>query len=142
MYGIGYFQNLGISVGICCWILWELSMIADIFKSRLIVYIFQVSWLFTLLKSAHNKKLFEYGRSWFVCQDFGLFQDFGVLQEGQEIHRVSYNYLDWAKYQNRHSSKSICQNSPLMGQSFWQKNSFISHILFELCLFWYLAQSR
>ena len=32
-------------------------------------------------------------------------------------------------------------DSPLIGQSFWQKNSFITHILFELCLFWYLAQS-
>ena len=48
-------------------------------------------------------------------------------------YRVYHNYLDWAKYQNRHSSKSICvmklffcQNSPLMGQSFWQKNSFIT----------------
>ena len=29
----------------------------------------------------------------------------------------------------------FCQNSPLVGQSFWQKNSFITHILFELCLF-------
>ena len=61
---------------------------------------------------------------------------------------MSHNYLDWAKYQNRHSSKSIwvmklffCQNSHLMGQSFWQKNSFITHIVFELCLFWYLARS-
>ena len=25
---------------------------------------------------------------------------------------------------------------------FWQKNSFITHILFELCLFWYLAHSQ
>ena len=56
--------------------------------------------------------------------------------------------MDWAKYQNRHSSKCIwvmklffCQNSPLMGQSFWQKNSFITHILFEVYLFLYLAQS-
>ena len=61
---------------------------------------------------------------------------------------LTNNYLDWAKYQNRPSSKSIwvmklffCQNYPLMGQSFWQKNSFITRILFELCLFWYLAQS-
>ena len=28
------------------------------------------------------------------------------------------------------------------GQSFWQKNSFITHLLFELCLFWYIAHSR
>ena len=26
-------------------------------------------------------------------------------------------------------------------REFWQKSSFITHILFELCLFWYLAQS-
>ena len=63
-------------------------------------------------------------------------------------YRVSRNYLDWAKYQNRHSSKSVWvmklffwQNDcPIRGE-FWQKNSFITHILFELCLFWYLAQS-
>ena len=43
------------------------------------------------------------------------------------------NYLDWAKCQNRHSSKNkwvmklfFCQNPPLM--DFWQKNSFITHI--------------
>ena len=59
-----------------------------------------------------------------------------------------YKEVDWAKYLNRHSSKSIwdmklffCQNSPLIGQSFWRKKSFITHILFEICLFWYLAQS-
>ena len=40
-----------------------------------------------------------------------------------------------------HSSKSIwliklsfCQNDPSMGQSFWQKDSLITHTLFELCL--------
>ena len=64
-------------------------------------------------------------------------------------YRVSHNYLDWAKYQNRHSLKSIwvmklifCQNDCPIRESFWQKISFITHILFELCLFWYLAQSR
>ena len=42
---------------------------------------------------------------------------------------------------NRHSSKSIsviklsfCQNDPLIGGSFWQKDSLITHILFELWL--------
>ena len=62
---------------------------------------------------------------------------------------VSHNSLDWTKYQNRHSSKSIwltklvfCQNNfPIRGP-FWQKNSFITQILFELFLFLYLAQSR
>ena len=28
-----------------------------------------------------------------------------------------------------------------MGESYWQKDSLITHILFELCLFRYLAQS-
>ena len=27
--------------------------------------------------------------------------------QNQGLKRVSHNYLDWAKYQNRHSSKSI-----------------------------------
>ena len=36
----------------------------------------------------------------------------------------------------------FCQNdSPIWG-SFWQKDSLITHILFELCLLWYLAQSQ
>ena len=30
---------------------------------------------------------------------------------------------------------SLCQNDPLIGESFWQKDSLITHILFELCLF-------
>ena len=54
---------------------------------------------------------------------------------------MSHNYLDWAKYQNRHSSKRIsvtklvfCRNeSPIRG-SFWQKDSLITHILFELAM--------
>ena len=44
----------------------------------------------------------------------------------------------WAKYQNRHSSKSIgviklssCQKDPPIEESFWQKDSMITHILFE-----------
>ena len=56
--------------------------------------------------------------------------------------------VDWAKLLNRHSSKSICviwlsfcQNDPPMGESFWQKENLVTHILFELCLFRYLAQS-
>ena len=56
---------------------------------------------------------------------------------------------DWAKYQNSHSSKSIrvtklffCQNGILLGRSFWPKDSFVTLILFELWLLWYLAQSQ
>ena len=41
----------------------------------------KVRWLFTLLKSANNKKVFEYGRNWFVCQSFRFFQDFGVMHK-------------------------------------------------------------
>ena len=37
---------------------------------------------------------------------------------------------------------SFCQNDYPIREEFWQKISFITHILFELCLFWYLAQSR
>ena len=58
-----------------------------------------------------------------------------MILEWNKVHicRVSHNYLDWAKYQNRHSSKNIyqvmnlffCQNAPLMGQSFWQNTSKI-----------------
>ena len=56
---------------------------------------------------------------------------------------------DWAKCYNRHSSKNIwvtrlffCQNGVLLGGSFWQKDSLVTLILFELCLLWYLAQSQ
>ena len=61
---------------------------------------------------------------------------------------MSQKKVDWGKYHNRHSSKSIwviklsfCQNDPPMGESFWQKHSLITYILFRLCLLWYLAQS-
>ena len=36
---------------------------------------------------------------------------------------------------------SFGQNDSPMGRSFWPKDSLITHILFELCLFRYLAQS-
>ena len=52
-----------------------------------------------------------------------------------------------AKFLNRHSSKSIWviklsfnQNDCPWGGSFWSKDSLITHILFELCLFRNLAQ--
>ena len=66
----------------------------------------------------------------------------------QILEGVSQN-CDWAKYQNRQSSYSIlvtklsfCRNDPLIRESFWQKNSLVTHILFELCLFLYLAHSQ
>ena len=47
--------------------------------------------------------------------------------------------VDWAKYLNRQSSKSIqviklsfCQNDPLIEESFRQNNSLVTHVLFEL----------
>ena len=69
-------------------------MIVDIFQSKLIVDIFKVSWLFTLLKSADflhskksadNKKFFEYGRDWFLCQDFGFCQDFVSMHKDKNL---------------------------------------------------------
>ena len=36
----------------------------------------------------------------------------------------------------------FCQNGVLLGRSFWQKDSLVTLILFELCLLWYLAQSQ
>ena len=64
-------------------------------------------------------------------------------------YRVSHSYLDRAKNKKVGIVQSIqvmklffCQNDSLMGQSFWQNTSSVTHIPFELCLFWYLAQSR
>ena len=57
--------------------------------------------------------------------------------------------VHWAKFLNRHSSKSIwviklcvCQNDSPMGESFWQKHSLITYILFELCTIWESTQSQ
>ena len=37
-------------------------------------------------KSADNKKLFEYGRNWFVYQDFGFCQDLVSMEkEGRKV---------------------------------------------------------
>ena len=56
---------------------------------------------------------------------------------------------DWAKYHNSHSSKIIRVTKLSFGQNdlprstpFWQKNSLVTLILFELQLLWYLAQSQ
>ena len=50
---------------------------------------------------------------------------------------MSRKKVDWAKYHNRHNSKSIWVTRLL----FFQNDSLITHILFELCLLWCLAQS-
>ena len=46
-------------------------------------------------------------------------------------------YWDWAKYHDRHSSKSIrvtklffCQNGVLLGRSFWPKDSLVTLVRF------------
>ena len=64
-------------------------------------------------------------------------------------YRLIPKICEWAKYQNRHSSKNIwvmnlffCQNYRPIRWEFWQKSRFITHVLFELCLFWYLAHSQ
>ena len=57
-------------------------------------------------------------------------------------YRLLPKICDWAKYQNRHSSKSIrvtklsfCQSDSPMSESFWQRSSLVTHIFFDLCLF-------
>ena len=59
----------------------------------------------------------------------------------QSCIKVCTKKIDWAKYVNRHSSKSIsviklsfCQNDFPMGETFWQKDSLITQKLFELWL--------
>ena len=62
---------------------------------------------------------------------------------------MSRKKVDWAKYHNRHSSKSIwvtrllfCQNDSPIGESFWPKDSLITHtfwtmpIMPSLLFFW------
>ena len=36
----------------------------------------------------------------------------------------------------------FCINDSPIGGSFWKKDSLITHIIFDLCLFWYLADSK
>ena len=69
-----------------------------------------------------------------------FFYQFNILKK---------NCRDWSpkfatgiKWLNRHRSKSIwvtilsfCQNDSLMGESLWQKDRMVTHILFDLCLF-------
>ena len=56
---------------------------------------------------------------------------------------------DWAKYHNSRSSKNIRVTKVSFGPNnfpkstpFWQMNSLVTLILFELWLLWYLAQSQ
>ena len=49
------------------------------------------------------EKLFEYGRNWFVCQDFGFCQHFGVMQgkkeefKSLEVQEASSSHLKTKK---------------------------------------------
>ena len=56
---------------------------------------------------------------------------------------------DKLKCLSRHRSKSIrvtslffCQNDVLTGESFWQKDSLVTPILFDLCLFKHFSLSQ
>ena len=58
------------------------------------------------------------------------------------VHNVCFKKI-WTNHSGviSHSSKSMgviklsfCQNDPPMGESFWQKDSLTTHILFELWL--------
>ena len=69
------------------------------------------------------------------CTDHHILQR---ISNSQKIRmsseqRVSHNYFDQAKYQNRHSSKSVCviklsfcQNDAPIGESFWQNTSLVT----------------
>merc|ERR1712051_1076692 len=63
--------------------------------------------------------------------------------------RLLLKICDWAEYQNRHSSKSIRvtqlsfrQSDSPMSESFWQKNSLVTHIFFIYAYLNILAQSQ
>ena len=53
------------------------------------------------------------------------------------LHYFLYGKVE---IEGEHKSSTLGQNDPPMGQSFWSKDSLITHILFELCLFRHLAQ--
>ena len=55
----------------------------------------------------------------------------------------SFRNVQISEFQNQFQTNSSLHISIFlvqMGESFWQKNSLITHILFELCLFRCLAQ--
>ena len=67
---------------------------------------------------------------------------FSFMKEGLDLKlRVVTKICDRAKYHNRHRSQSIrvtklcfCQNDPPRSISFWQNNSLVTQIFFDLCL--------
>ena len=68
-----------------------------------------------------------------------------LLQESMSLATLkTRNFIDLINQlilKFRYSEKATnCQNDSPQGVSFWPKDSFVTHILFELCLLWYLAQ--
>ena len=68
---------------------------------------------------------------WLVtnCRFQNIKNDFTVRATQRAVTKI----CDWAKYHNRHSSKSIrltklffCQNDVLIGGSFWQKDNLVT----------------
>ena len=64
-------------------------------------------------------------------------------------YRLITKICDKLKCLNRHRSKSIrvtslffCQNDVLIGGPFWQKDSLVTLILFDLCLFKHFSLSQ
>ena len=84
-----------------------------------------------LIKCSYYSLLSQKGETWYFKQTLAKVNQ-----------RVIPKICPWARYQNRHSSKSIeviklsfCQNDSQEGGSFWQKDRLITYTLFELCLF-------
>ena len=72
----------------------------------------------------------------------GKLFSFSLLSTYYVLIDCCSKFANELKCSNRHRSKSIwvtslvfCQNDSLMGESFWQKNRLVTHILFDLCLF-------
>ena len=81
-----------------------------------------------------------------MCQVFNILK----YPSCASIHKdCCPKFATGLKCLNRHRSKGIwvtslffCQNDSLMGESLWQKDSFVTLLLCELCLFLYLAKSQ
>ena len=89
---------------------------------------------------------------------YGSSLDFSSKHQFLKVHvfkKATNNLRNLSRFLNVRGcliiicSKSIwvtklvfCQNDSRIGGSFWQKDSLITHILFELCLFLYPAQSK
>ena len=65
------------------------------------------------------------------------------------IQRLITKICDKLKCLNRHRSKSIgvtklsfCQNDSPLSKSFWQKDSLVTLILFDLCIFKHSIEKR